>query len=235
MSNNHKSKLKIAESSRDWTPKHLHIVGIVFVASFLISNIAAQKLFKFGPTTFTAGILVFPISYIFGDILTEVYGFNRARKIIYLGFAMNFFMALILWIAVVLPPAPGWPLQEQFSTVLSLVPRVVFASLIGYLLGEITNSFIMSKLKIISSGRKLWIRTISSTIVGQGVDTFTFAFIAFGGIFDTNLLVISSLWGWLFKTMYEVLATPFTYLIVYKLKKSEGVEHFDKSEKLKLL
>ena len=228
------SGLKIAESSIEWVPKHLHLVAIAFVSTLLISNIVAQKLFQLGPATFTAGILVFPISYIFGDVMTEVYGFNRARRIIYAGFAANILLSLVLWIAIQLPPAPGWPLQKEFETIFSLVPRIVIASMIGYLAGELTNSFVMSKLKVITRGQYLWIRTISSTIAGQLVDTFIFAFVAFGGIFPSSLLIVSSLWGWAFKVAYETCATPITYYIVGKLKRLEGVEHFDKKESLKL-
>jgi len=228
------SNLKVAESSIEWVPKHLHIVAIAFVSTLLISNITAQKLFQFGPATFTAGILVFPISYIFGDVLTEVYGFNRARRIIYAGFAANIFLSFVLWIAIQLPPAPGWPLQKEFETIFSLIPRIVFASMIGYLAGELTNSFVMSRLKVVTSGRYLWLRTISSTIAGQFVDTFLFAFVAFGGIFPSSLLIVSSIWGWAFKVIYEAAATPITYYIVGKLKRLEGVEHFDRKEILKL-
>lgn len=231
----HRSELKIAESTSEWNPKHLDIVSIIFVSALLISNIAASKLFKLGPATFTAGILVFPISYIFGDVLTEVYGFNRARRVVYFGFLANIFMALVLWIAIRLPPAPGWQFQNEFAAIHSLVPRVVLASVCGYLGGELSNSFIMSRLKVLTNARFLWMRTISSTIVGQFVDTSLFAIVGFGGIFKTDLLIMTGLWGWLFKVTYEVIATPFTYIIVNKLKTLEGIEHFDKKERPKLL
>ncbi len=143
-------------------------------------------------------------------------------------------MAGILWIAIKLPPAQGWPLQNEFATIHSLVPRIVLASVCGYLGGELTNSFILSRLKVLTKARFLWVRTISSTIAGQFVDTFLFAFISFGGIFETNLLITIGLWGWLCKVVYEATATPLTYLIVGHLKKLEGIEHFDKKDKLKL-
>lgn len=229
-----KHKLKIAESSDEWNPRYYYLAAVIFVSMFLISNIAASKFFKLGPATFTAGILVFPLSYIFGDVLTEVYGFNRARRIIYLGFFANVFMAITLWIAIKLPPAPTWPFQNEFVTIHSLVPRIVVASICGYLGGELTNSFILSRLKLLTNSRYLWIRTISSTILGQFVDTFLFAFIGFGGIFASNLLLVTSLWGWLFKVVYEAVATPLTYIIVGRLKRLEGIEHFDRKEKLRL-
>jgi uncharacterized integral membrane protein (TIGR00697 family) len=200
-----------------------------------VSNLAAQKLFQLGPATFTAGILVFPISYIFGDVLTEVYGFNRARRVIYSGLIANLFMAGVLWIAIQLPPAVGWNLQKEFAAVYSLVPRIVLASVIGYVAGELTNSFVMSRLKVITVGRHLWIRTILSTIAGQFVDTSLFVLIAFVGVFETGLLLAAMVSGWLFKVIYEAVATPLTYAVVGKLKRLEGIEHFDRKERLRLL
>lgn len=229
-----KTSLRIVESSSEWNPRYHDLISVAFVATLLISNILASKLFQIGPASFTAGILVFPLCYIFGDILTEVYGFNRARRIIYAGFMANIFMAGILWIAIKLPPAQGWPLQNEFASIHSLVPRIVIASVCGYLGGELINSFVLSRLKVLTKARFLWVRTISSTIAGQFVDTFLFAFISFGGIFETNLLITIGLWGWLFKVAYEAAATPLTYLIVDHLKKLEGIEHFDKKDKLKL-
>lgn len=228
------SKLRITESTAEWNPKHLYLVAVIFVSTLLISNILASKLFQLGSAKFTAGILVFPISYIFGDILTEVYGFAWARRIIYSGFVANIFLAIILQIAIKLPPASGWPFQKEFETIHSMVPRVVLASVIGYLFGELTNSFVISKMKVLTKARLLWVRTITSTIAGQFVDTALFAFIGFGGIFKTDLLITTILWGWLFKVCYEACATPFTYLIVNRLKQLEGIEHFDKKEKPKL-
>lgn len=227
--------LKIAESAAEWTPMFSDVVAVIFVTSLLVSNLAAQKLFRLGPATFTAGILVFPISYIFGDVLTEVYGFNRARRIIYTGLFANLFMAIVLWTVIKLPPAPGWPLQKEFEAVHSLIPRIVVASILAYVAGEITNSFIMSRLKIMTNGKYLWVRTISSTIVGQFVDTSAFAVIAFGGVFPSALLIDAIIFGWLFKVFYEAAATPLTYLVVGKLKRLEGIEHFDRKDKLTLL
>src|SRR3989304_6431193 len=131
--------LKITESQAEWTPKYSDVVAAIFVATLLVSNLAAQKLFQLGPATFTAGILVFPISYIFGDVLTEVYGFNYARRVIYCGLIANIFMAIVLSAAIYLPPAPGWYLQEAFESIYSLIPRVVIGSILGYVIGELTN------------------------------------------------------------------------------------------------
>ena len=225
--------VRITESADDWSPKHSDVVAVVFVAALLVANIASQKLFNLGPATFTAGILVFPISYIFGDILTEVYGFRRARKIIYTGFAANILMVAILWLSIKLPPATGWPFQKEFETVHSLLPRIVLGSVSAYLLGELTNSAIMSRMKLLTKGRLLWLRTVSSTIAGQFVDTFAFAVIAFGGVLPNDLLLKASLWGWAFKVAYEAAATPLTYLIVGWLKRREGVDHFDTKDRIR--
>jgi len=230
-----KVQLKITETSAEWNPRYHDLIAVAFVATLLVSNILSSKLFQLGPVSFTAGILVFPLSYIFGDILTEVYGFNRARRIIYSGFVANIFMAAILWVAIQLPPAQGWPLQNEFAAIHSLIPRIVLASVCGYLGGELTNSFVLSRLKVITQAKFLWIRTISSTIAGQFVDTVLFALIGFGGVFQTSLLIKIIFWGWLFKVVYEAAATPLTYLIIGRLKRLEGVEHFDRKEKLKLL
>ncbi len=202
-------------------------MGILFVGSLLISNIAAQKLFACGPFTFSGGILLFPISYILGDCLTEVWGYGRARQVIWAGLICNAFMAAFLWIVVQLPPAEGWPLQEQFATVLGLVPRIVVASIIGYWAGEFSNSFVMAKLKIRTAGRFLWVRTISSTIVGEAVDTVLFVFIAFAGIFPTGLLLTAMWSGYVFKVVYEIIATPATYAVVGFLKRREGIDVYD--------
>jgi len=206
-------------------------VGILFVATLLTSNIAAQKLFACGPFTFSGGILVFPISYVLGDVLTEVYGYARARQIIWAGLASNFFMAGVLWIVITLPPAAGWTLQQQFAAVLGLVPRIVLASVVGYWAGEFSNSFVLAKLKILTKGRALWIRTISSTVVGQAIDTALFVVIGFAGVFP-GWLMMRAIWsGWAFKVGYEAAVTPLTYVVVNWLKRREGIDVFDTATK----
>jgi uncharacterized integral membrane protein (TIGR00697 family) len=202
-------------------------VGILFVATLLTSNIAAQKLFACGPFTFSGGILVFPISYVLGDVLTEVYGYARARQIIWAGLAGNFFMAVVLWIVITLAPAAGWTLQDQFAAVLGLVPRIVLASVVAYWAGEFSNSFVLAKLKILTKGRALWLRTISSTMVGQAVDTALFVVIGFAAVFP-GWLMLRAIWsGWAFKVAYEAAVTPLTYMIVNWLKRREGIDTFD--------
>ena len=223
-------QLRTTESQADWTPKYLDVIAGIFVTTVLVSNLAAAKLFSLGPATFTAGILVFPISYIFGDVLTEVYGFNRARRVIYVGLLANIFMAFVLWVAIQLPPAQGWNLQAEFAAIYRLIPRIVIASLIAYVAGELVNSFIMSRLKVRTIGRYLWLRTISSTIAGQFVDTAIFVFVAFGGVFGAKLIISATISAWIFKVVYEACATPLTYLVVKKLKSMEGIDHFDRKD-----
>lgn len=209
--------------------RYFTFIGSFFVAVLLISNIAAQKLFAFGPFTFSGGILLFPVSYIFGDVLTEVYGYARSRQIIWAGLFSNILMAVFLWITTKLPPATGWPFQEQFATVLGLVPRIVIASIIAYWAGEISNSFVLAKIKVWMEGKMLWIRTISSTVVGQGVDTILFVLIGFWGIIPPNVIITTMWSGYLFKVMYEAIATPMTYAIVGWLKRAEGVDYYDRN------
>ena len=228
------NEIRRVNSIKEWSPKNLYIVSAVFVAALLISNFVAQKMFSMGPFVFTAGILVFPISYIFGDVLTEVYGFKRARKVIYLGFLLNIFMSLVLWIAILLPPAPGWNFQNEFATINAIVPRMVLASIFGYLAGELVNSYVLTKMKVKTDGKNLFGRLIGSTVAGALVDSIVFALIGFVGILPIPIILTAIVSSWIFKTLYEVLVYPLTTVIVNKLKKSEGVDHFDKDEKLDL-
>lgn len=208
--------------------KYFTLLGGIFVAVMLISNIAAQKLFAFGPFTFTAAILLFPVAYIFGDVLTEVYGYARSRQIIWTGFFANAMLVGFLWLAAALPPAEGWPLQEQFQAILGMVPRIVIASLIAYWAGEFSNSYLIAKIKVWMDGKHLWARTIGSTIVGQGIDTTLFVLIGFWGVFPNELLLSTILSGYAFKVAYEIIATPLTYLVVNFLKRAERIDVYDR-------
>jgi queuosine precursor transporter len=173
--------------------------SMAFTAVLLVSNVAAQKLFAFGPFTFTGGIIVFPISYIFGDVLTEVYGYARTRRVIWMGFVCSAFMALVLFISVKLPPAEGWPFQREFATVFELVPRIVAASLLAYWAGEFCNSYVLAKIKVLMEGKYLWVRTISSTIGGQAIDTSMFVMVSFLGILPASVIIQTIISGYLFK------------------------------------
>ncbi len=204
----------------------LLIIAVVFVTSLITANVIAVKVVSLGSWLLPAAVFVFPLSYIFGDILTEVYGYAQARRIIWLGFGCNLIFVLFAWIGQILPPAAFWEGQAAYETILGYVPRILLASFAGYLVGEFANSFIMARMKVLTQGRWLWSRTISSTIVGQGLDTVVFILIAFAG--TPVFAVIMILHHWLAKIAIEVAATPLTYGIVGYLKKKEGIDTYDK-------
>ena len=199
----------------------------LFVAVLLISNIASTKILTLWKFTFDGGTILFPLSYIFGDILTEVYGFRRSRKVIWLGFFSALLMALVLYIVQVLPPASDWPNQQAFESLLGFVPRIVVASLIAYFAGEFSNSITLSLLKIRTKGKFLWIRTIFSTIIGEGIDTIVFCMIAFYGTLPGKVLWAVIISNYIFKCSVEILFTPLTYKLVHFLKKKEKTDVYD--------
>jgi uncharacterized integral membrane protein (TIGR00697 family) len=203
------------------------ILVALFVAVLLISNIASTKFLTLWVFTFDGGTILFPLSYIFGDILTEVYGFRRSRRVIWLGFISALLMSLILYLVQILPPAADWPNQHAYESLLGFIPRIVLASLIAYFLGEFTNSISLSLLKIRTKGRFLWVRTILSTIIGEGIDTMVFCMIAFYGTLPNNVLWTVIVSNYIFKCSVEVLFTPVTYMIVNILKKKEKVDVYD--------
>src|SRR3989344_4824711 len=207
--------------------KYFLYISILFVAVLMVSNTIAVKLFQIGPFFFTAAIIIFPISYVFGDILTEVYGYQASRRIIWAGLISLIFMSVVYYLVQFLPPAPFWPNQRAYESILGLVPRIVLGSIIGYFAGEFTNSYILSKMKIWTKGKYLWTRTISSTIAGEGVDTILFATVAFTGVIPWNNLIAVIISGYIAKVLIEVLFTPITYVVVKKLKKLEGVDVYD--------
>lgn len=194
----------------------------------MTSNTVAVKLIQIGPFVFAGAIFIFPISYIFGDILTEVYGYKASRKIIWSGFVALILMSFCYWFIQVLP-APGfWQNQSAYKMILGAVPRIVLGSIIAYFLGEFSNSYVLSKMKVWSEGKYLWIRTISSTVVGEGVDTLIFGIIVFAGTIPIAALATLIISGYLAKVAYEVILTPVTYLIVNKLKRAEGIDVYDR-------
>jgi hypothetical protein len=207
--------------------KYVTLVAVIFVSVLLISNVSSSKILAFGPFEFDGGTLLFPLSYIFGDILTEVYGYRRSRKIIWLGFAMNILMAVIFIIVGALPAAPGWENQDAYMAILGWTPRIVLASVIAYFAGAFSNSYILAKIKVWMKGRMLWVRTISSTIVGEGIDTALFILIAFYGVLPNELLVSVIISNYIFKVGIEVIFTPITYMIVGFLKRKELVDVYD--------
>ena len=193
----------------------------------MISNLIAPKFFALGPLRVSAAQILFPITYIFGDIFTEVYGYGASRRAIWYGFFASFLLVAISYLAVVIPPAPEFKDQAAFETIFKPVGRIVAASLLAYWCGEFANSFVMAKLKLLTKGRFLWTRTVGSTIVGQAVDTTVVMFAAFYG--TRSLGVIGSLIvsGYTAKVIYEIVMTPVTYAVVNALKKAEGVDFFD--------
>jgi queuosine precursor transporter len=201
----------------------------IFVVLLLISNLVGQKITALGPVRVGGAQLLFPLTYIFGDVFTEVYGYGASRRAIWIGFFASGLLSLMCVFMVWLPPAPGWHNQEAYRTVFYQVPRMVAASLIAYWCGEFANSFVLAKMKLWTGGKYLWTRTVGSTVVGQAVDTIVFMTLAFGGQLTPELIVSLIVWGYLFKVAYEVLATPLTYKIVNFLKSHEGVDTFDRA------
>lgn len=203
----------------------LVIITAIFITCLITANIIAVKIVGIGSVVLPAAIIVFPLSYIFGDILTEVYGYRWMRRIIWLGFLCNLIFVFFAWVGQLLPAAPFWEDQEAYRSILGYAPRLLIASFSGYLVGEFANSFILAKLKVATQGRWLWMRTISSTIVGQGLDTSIFITIAFAG--TSSFTPVMILYHFLAKTAIEVLATPLTYTIVDYLKKREKIDIYD--------
>jgi len=221
------------------TKPHRYLLPVtgLFVSTLIVSNIIAVKLVDIFGLILPAGVILFPITYIIGDVLTEVYGYARARQVIWIGFLCNLVTVLAVWAADLLPPAQFWNAYHYsspeeaslaFHAILGFTPRLLLASFLAYLLGEFLNSFMMAELKIRTKGRFLWMRTIGSTAVGQGVDSAIFVSAAFTGILPAGSMVTAILSQWLVKVAYEIIATPLTYAVVNFLKRAEGVDYFDR-------
>jgi len=208
-------------------------VMAAFVTILLLSNVlgagkvATVDLPGIGAWPFGAGILFFPVSYVLGDVLTEVYGYARARRCIWAGFCALLFMAFMAWVVVALPPAASWTGQAAYEQVFGQVPRIVFASILAFWVGEFVNSYVLAKMKLWTAGRHLWMRTIGSTVVGQGVDSLIFYPLAFYGVWDNGTLLVVLLTQWALKVGWEALLTPVTYAVVGWLKRREGVDVYD--------
>ena len=218
------------------TFRYYDLVMAAFVAILLLSNVlGAGKVAQIhvpgiGAWPFGAGILFFPVSYVIGDVLTEVYGYARARRVIWVGFAATLFMAFMAWVVVALPPAPDWTNQAAYETVFGQVPRIVFASMCAFWAGEFVNSYVLARMKVATGGKHLWMRTIGSTLAGQGIDSLIFYPLAFLGAAGwTGELVVQVMFTqWALKVAWEVLLTPVTYAVVGGLKRAEGVDVFDR-------
>jgi uncharacterized integral membrane protein (TIGR00697 family) len=203
------------------------IIACLFVTCLLISNIIAGKLVQIRGMVLPAAVILFPLTYVFGDILTEVYGFRRARLVIWIGFIANLLMAAVFTVTIALPHPTFWTEQGAFRTVLGFTPRLVAASLVAYWAGEFSNSIVLSKVKILTRGRWLWFRTIGSTLVGEGLDTLLFITIAFAGMLPAVVLFEMMLAQYVWKVSYEIAVTPLTYLLVGWLKKREDLDTYD--------
>ena len=209
--------------------KYYDLIMAAFVTVLICSNlIGAAKVATVWGFTFGAGILFFPLSYIFGDVLTEVYGYARSRKVVWDGFSAIIFMAFMSFVVVALPPAPGYANQAAMETVFGQAPRIVLASLIAYFCGELVNSFTLAKMKILTKGKYLWMRTIGSTVVGEAADSIIFYPIAFLGAWPTSLVITVMISNYTLKVLWEVIMTPVTYRVVAFLKRAENEDYYDR-------
>ena len=218
--------------------RYYNAITAIFVTCLIVSNIVVVKLIQVGPFTLTAALLIFSLSYIFGDILTEVYGYARARQVIWIGFGCNLLAVIAFYTAGLLPPSLFWTqpgfetpeaMQSAYNAILGSTPLILFASFTAYLCGEFLNSFILAKMKIATNGRWLWARTVASTLVAQVADTGIFVGInVLGGLFSPEAALPIIMGEWLAKVLYEVIATPFTYQIVNFLKRIENEDYYDR-------
>ena len=204
------------------------VLFAAFLTCLLVSNIIAGKLIEVAGVVLPSAVILFPVTYILGDVFTEVYGFRKTRSVIWIGFAANALMSFVFLCAVALPVPPFFKGQDAYAMVLGMTPRIVAASLVAYWAGEFANSITLSALKKLTKGRFLWTRTIGSTVVGQGLDTALFIAIGFTGLVPTPVLFQMMLAQYLFKVAYEAILTPLTYLIVGRIKRAEGVDAFDR-------
>ena len=203
------------------------LIASIFITCLITSNIIAVKLVNIFGLVLPAAILIFPLSYIFGDVLTEVYGYRQARWVIWLGFFCNLIVVVAIWLGQILPAASFWDGQTAYERILGYTPRLLGASFLAYLVGEFANSFVLAKMKMATHGRWLWVRTIGSTLVGQCLDSLVFMTLSFIGTIPMSVLSGAILVQWLSKSAYEAIVTPLTYLVINFLKKREGMDVFD--------
>ena len=206
---------------------YLTLVTVLFASSLITANVIAVKIVTIFGFFVPAGIIVFPIAYIIGDVITEVYGFRQAKRIIWLGFGANLLFVTFASIAGSLPAAPFWHGSEAYSAILGYTPRLLVASFIAYLAGSFSNSYVLAVMKVITKSKYLWTRTIGSTIVGEGLDSLVFIFIAFVGTIPGHSLITLILTQWTMKVLYETIATPLTYMVIHHIKTTEGVDVTD--------
>lgn len=204
------------------------VIAALFVTTLITANITAVKLVGFFGLVLPAAVIVFPVSYILGDVLTEVYGYRAARHVIWLGFFCNLLAVIAIYLGGLLPAAPIFDAQEAYERILGYTPRILAASFLAYLVGEFANAIVLAKMKVATNGRFLWSRTIGSTLVGQGLDSLVFIVLAFAGTIPASAMLAAVLTQWVVKSLYEALATPLTYLVVNRLKRSEGIDAYDR-------
>jgi len=199
----------------------------LFITCLITANITAVKLISVFGLVMPAAIIIFPISYILGDVFTEVYGYRQARKVIWLGFFCNLFLVIVVYIGLVIPAASFWDGQASYERILGYTPRILASSFLAYLTGEFSNSFVLAKIKIATRGKWLWVRTITSTLIGQGLDSLIFITLSFVGTMPAEALLLAILTQWIVKSLYEAIVTPITYKVVNFLKIHEGLDVFD--------
>ncbi len=207
--------------------RYLSVIIFLYLTMQLISDVTAGKIITLLGLTVSVTALYFPVTYIISDVLTEVYGYAQARRALWVVMGGSVLAGLIYQLVVILPPAPGFDGNDAYVRVFAQVPRVLLGGWIAVFVGDIANNYVLARLKVATKGRHLWFRTISSTLVGQGLNTTLFYVIALAGVIPGGLLVSSILSGWLLKTLVEALFTPITYLVVGKLKALEGVDYYD--------
>jgi queuosine precursor transporter len=204
------------------------VVVALFVTTLITANITAVKLIGFFGLVLPAAVVIFPVSYILGDVLTEVYGYRAARRVIWLGFFCNLLAVAAIYLGGILPAAPVFEAQAAYERILGYTPRLLAASFLAYLVGEFANAIVLARMKVATNGRLLWSRTIGSTLVGQGLDSVVFILLAFAGTIPASVMLAAVVTQWLVKSLYEALATPLTYLVVNRLKRAEGLDVYDR-------
>ena len=204
------------------------VVVALFVTTLITANITAVKLIGFLGFVLPAAVVIFPVSYILGDVLTEVYGYRAARRVIWLGFFCNLLAVAAIYLGGILPAASVFEAQAAYERILGYTPRLLAASFLAYLVGEFANAIVLARMKVATNGRFLWSRTIGSTLVGQGLDSLVFIILAFAGTIPASALLAAIVAQWLFKSAYEALATPITYFVVNRLKRAEDIDVYDR-------
>jgi uncharacterized integral membrane protein (TIGR00697 family) len=220
--------LKEAGADKEWHPKHIDIIACLYICALILTWVCASKMFIVGALIFNASLFIYPLNHIFGDVLTEIYGFNRTRRLIWMGFICGLLFLFFTQLSIALPPPPSYKIQDAFATINGALPRIVVASYLAYLCCEFTNSFIISKMKLLQSAENFPLRAVASTAGAQCVDSIIFFGIAFAGTMPTHDLLLVMFDGWIAKVLYEVVALPLTTMAVRKLKSLEGIEHFDR-------